>query len=41
MEKEGVESVVVTDYEYNNNYIIIYDDDSLASDIEPLQNEIL
>ena len=35
---KGVEYIVLTDYEDINDEIIIHDDDSLASEIEPLQN---
>ena len=38
---EGVEDVVVPNDEVNNYEIIIDDDDSLASAIDPLQSEIL
>ena len=40
-DNKGVEYSVVINDEYINYEIIVYDDDSLASDIDPLQNEIL
>ena len=40
-DNEGVEDIVIKNDEYIKDEIIIDDDDSLASDIYPLQNEIL
>ena len=41
LDNKGVEDAVVPNDEDINDKIIIDDNDSLASDIEPIQNEIL
>ena len=40
-DSEGVEDVVVKNYEYTNGKISTDNDDILASDVDPLQNEII